>query len=106
MFSEIKYENLKSWDAAVDQESQYLYEPKNVAEKFRIIQKVIKKYPLYVQEAKQNPKFSDSLNLIDTVEFFANGEIQYNSAFVHGLSDSILNEVNFDEAEKNLVICL
>lgn len=90
----------------MDQESQYIYEPKNVAEKFRVIQKVIQKYPLYVQKAKQNPKFSDPLNLIDATEIFANGDIQYKNAFVNGLHNVIFNEIDFDDADKNLVIRL
>lgn len=67
------------------------------------IQKFVQKYPLYVKEAKNTQQFFDSLNLVDTTEFLANGDIQYKNATIHGLGDFVLKEVNFDNIDKNLV---
>lgn len=75
----------------------------NVAEKFRIIQNIIQKYPLYYEKAQKDLRFSDPLNLVDTTEFLENGDIEYKNSIIHGLGDSILKEVNFDEISQNMV---
>lgn len=77
--------------------------PKNVVNKMITIQKFIQKYPLYAKEAKNTQQFSDSLNLVDTTEFLANGDVQYKNATIQGLGNFILKEVNFDKIDKNLV---
>lgn len=75
----------------------------NIAEKFRTIQNVIQKYPLYYEKSQKDIKFSDPLNLIDATEFLDNGDIEYKNAIFHGLENSILKEVNFDDISKNMV---
>lgn len=101
-FSEIKYEDLKSLED-FNLEYQNTNEPKNVANKMITIQKFVQKYPLYAKEAKNTEQFSDSLNLVDTTEFLANGDVQYKNATIHGLGNFILKVVNFDKIDKNLV---
>lgn len=76
----------------------------NITEKFRIIQNIIQKYPLYYEKAQKDLKFSDPLNLVDTTEFFDNGEIEYKNAIIRGLGNSILKDIIFDDFNKNMVI--
>lgn len=102
VFSEFTYDDLKYLDEFAGP-SQYEYGPKNVAEKFRYVQKAIQKYALYAAKAKLPLKFSDPSSVVDTTELLANGEIQYRNAYVLGLANSVISEINFDDVDKNSV---
>lgn len=65
--------------------------------------KIVQKYPSYTEEAKQTLKFPDQLNLVDTTEFFKNGEIEYKNAVLHDMKNAVLKDVDFKEINKNLV---
>jgi hypothetical protein len=75
----------------------------NLVTKIRNILKIVQKYPLYTKEAKQTLKFPDQLNLVDTTEFLANGEIEYRNAILHGMENAVLKDVDFKDINKNLV---
>ncbi|XP_025422182.1 uncharacterized protein LOC112691934 [Sipha flava] len=101
---EIEYEDLRSLKNDC-REYQNNNGPKcsNLVTKIRNILKIVQKYPLYTKEAKQTLKFPDQLNLVDTTEFLANGEIEYRNAILHGMENAVLKDVDFKDINKNLI---
>jgi len=75
----------------------------DVGQQMRIILKASQQYQSYVEQAKSNLKFADTMNLIDATEFLKNGEIEYRNAKIQGLENAILNEVNVEKLGENMV---